>query len=236
MPTRFCRRVYQVDISLCTPSQLFLSIDRIIAEQCAQNANISPSITRSGGCQGLLFQWELGAPYLTSPFAAHDPSCGVAPGYTLLTFNSDSSIIHVRSPSCSGYSSQGFSACKLCREVRNLVLAVQERAQKPSQLLQHAFPSHRQAQQHLQDKVLEVETSNADRMFLIFCTDVFLTTLLVSQLRPSSRYKHRLVVLLFDVTSALRVVFKWNFGLHGAGGCDDIGGFRAIQVSFLSFL
>ena len=132
-------------------------IDRIIAEQHTQNANTSPSITRSDGCQGLLYQWELGAPYLTYPFAAHDPSCGVAPGYTLLTVNSDSSIIHVRSLSCSGYASQGFLACKPCQEVRNLVSAVQERAQKPPQLLRHAFPSHQQAQQHLRDKVERVK-------------------------------------------------------------------------------
>ncbi|KAJ7251090.1 hypothetical protein C8J57DRAFT_1078413 [Mycena rebaudengoi] len=56
----------------------------------------------ASGCVGTYYKWDVGSLCKTYPFAIHDPTSSHAPGYTLLSVDFVSSIIHVRSARCHG--------------------------------------------------------------------------------------------------------------------------------------
>ncbi|KAF8219649.1 hypothetical protein L208DRAFT_822803 [Tricholoma matsutake] len=62
--------------------------DRILAERTQRPLPL-PTL-----CEGFSYHWSLGTPCRTYPLPLHDPSCHTKPGFTLLSIEPSSSIIH----------------------------------------------------------------------------------------------------------------------------------------------
>ncbi|KAF6751796.1 hypothetical protein DFP72DRAFT_815971 [Ephemerocybe angulata] len=86
----------------------------LLEHSAASLAPSTPVNTENTSCAGITFHWSAGSPYLTYPFAIHDPSHR-DPGYEIISIDPTASTLHVRSRACSGtIPSHQYSSCRPC--------------------------------------------------------------------------------------------------------------------------
>ncbi|KAF8231850.1 hypothetical protein L208DRAFT_1274800, partial [Tricholoma matsutake] len=112
---------------------------------------------------GAGFNWNLGSPYMTYPFAIYDPGSHFMPGYDLIFVEPLNSTTCVCSPHCTGMSPSKSDPCLTCQNTSALVVAVKEHTMKPMARLNHNTMSNDQ----LREKLKLMEQNLKDLTFKV---------------------------------------------------------------------
>ncbi len=118
-------------------------VDLILAELHRHHTEASlPPLRSTALCHGAKFLWDLGSPYLTYPFAIHDPTSGFKPGHHPLSINPHTSSIFVRSLRCSEIPHGTSAPCSSCQCFGAFVDIVRDRTTKSPANLPLGLLSH----------------------------------------------------------------------------------------------
>ncbi|KAH6871112.1 hypothetical protein BKA70DRAFT_1242012 [Coprinopsis sp. MPI-PUGE-AT-0042] len=127
--------------------QLYLPLLAILASYhllSTRKANSTPTSPTPNNCKGLAFEWPLGSPQTSYPFAIHRDSSPFKPGYNLASWEVSSSIIWAQSFQCRGSIEADATSCPACQSVECLLPRVLKHAQKNPSLLDRSTLSHDQ--------------------------------------------------------------------------------------------
>ncbi|KAF8075809.1 hypothetical protein FPV67DRAFT_383880 [Lyophyllum atratum] len=116
--------------------------DRILAG--LDNARTAQQPENPSICDGTVFHWDLGSPFVSYPFALHDPESRFTPGYTICSVDTQRSTIRVRSLHCTRSAPTSSPACSASQNIGSLIEAVKRHAERPTKGLDNATLSHRQ--------------------------------------------------------------------------------------------
>jgi hypothetical protein len=103
----------------------------------------------------------LGSPYVTYPFAIHDPGSRFTPGYDLIFVEHLNLTIRVRSPHCTGLPPSKSDPCLARQNTSAFVVAVKEHTTKPAARLDRNATTNDQ----LREKLKLTEQNLKDLMF-----------------------------------------------------------------------
>ncbi|KAF6750166.1 hypothetical protein DFP72DRAFT_851857 [Ephemerocybe angulata] len=109
-------------------------LDRLLRRYTSLESHLPPAqpepvpVSEASTCSGATFNWTIGSPFLTYPFAIHDPSHR-SPGYDIISIDPIASTLLIRSHSCTGASiSPQIPTCRFCQESATHITKVQSRS------------------------------------------------------------------------------------------------------------